>query len=90
MAKANGNTLGRSSGSLNAPIAAFTMALILGSYCISSIRTARREAQSAPTVGTTSTATTAARAKTDSQNAWVQQALEESQSQSQNQGAKKN
>ncbi|PYI00723.1 hypothetical protein BO78DRAFT_401876 [Aspergillus sclerotiicarbonarius CBS 121057] len=69
-----GKTLGRSSGSLNAPIAAFTMALLLGSYCISSIHTARREAQSA-----SSTTTTTPRPKrTESQSAWVQQALEES------------
>ncbi|KAI2824585.1 hypothetical protein CBS63078_5276 [Aspergillus niger] len=69
-----GKTLGRSSGSLNAPIAAFTMALLLGSYCIKSIHTARREAQS-----TSSTTTTTPRPrKAESQSSWVQQALEES------------
>ncbi|PWY93746.1 hypothetical protein BO94DRAFT_622103 [Aspergillus sclerotioniger CBS 115572] len=68
-----GKTLGRSSGSLNAPIAAFTMALLLGSYCISSIHTARREAQSA-----SSTTTTPRAKRTESQSSWVQQALEES------------
>ncbi|KAI9369106.1 hypothetical protein BJX61DRAFT_520947, partial [Aspergillus egyptiacus] len=36
-------SLGRSSGSLNAPIAAFTMAVVLCSYCIYSINSARRE-----------------------------------------------
>ncbi|KAL5342523.1 hypothetical protein BJX70DRAFT_292680 [Aspergillus crustosus] len=38
--------LGRSSGSLNAPIAAFTMAVVLCSYCIYSINSARRGVQS--------------------------------------------
>jgi hypothetical protein len=59
--------------SVNAPIAAFSMALILTSYCFISIRTARREAQ-APT--------TAVRQHSPSdkseQVSWVQQALEES------------
>ncbi|PYH95134.1 hypothetical protein BO71DRAFT_398239 [Aspergillus ellipticus CBS 707.79] len=73
-----GKTLGRSSGSLNAPIAAFTMALILGSYCISSIRTARREAQSAASTGPITTTTAPRLKKPESQQAWVQQALEES------------
>ncbi|XRM47324.1 hypothetical protein ABZX51_010308 [Aspergillus tubingensis] len=51
------------------------MALLLGSYCIKSIHTARREAQS-----TSSTATTTPRPtkKAESQSSWVQQALEES------------
>ncbi|KAE8147126.1 hypothetical protein BDV25DRAFT_161050 [Aspergillus avenaceus] len=66
-----GKIFGQSSGSVNAPIAAFSMALVLTSYCVSSIRTARREAQ-APTT----------RQKTPSDKAdqpsWVQQALEES------------
>ncbi|RAH84123.1 hypothetical protein BO86DRAFT_397435 [Aspergillus japonicus CBS 114.51] len=70
-----GKTLGRSSGSLNAPIAAFTMAVILCSYCISSIHTARREAQSSAPL----TSTTNSRPKrADAQPSWVQQALEES------------
>ncbi|RAL16484.1 uncharacterized protein BO97DRAFT_402884 [Aspergillus homomorphus CBS 101889] len=72
-----GKTLGRSSGSLNAPIAAFTMAVILCSYCISSIHTARREAQSSPPVTSTTTTTTRPK-RTDVQQTWVQQALEES------------
>ncbi|GAD95586.1 hypothetical protein ANI_1_270184 [Paecilomyces variotii No. 5] len=38
-------TLGRSPRSLTAPLAAFTMALVLGSWCISSIRSARRDAR---------------------------------------------
>ncbi|OJI81497.1 hypothetical protein ASPTUDRAFT_46912 [Aspergillus tubingensis CBS 134.48] len=51
------------------------MALLLGSYCIKSIHTARREAQS-----TSSTATTTPRPtkKGEPQSSWVQQALEES------------
>ncbi|KAJ0420772.1 hypothetical protein BJY00DRAFT_121261 [Aspergillus carlsbadensis] len=36
--------LGRSAGSLHAPIAAFTMAVVLCSYCIYSINSARRGA----------------------------------------------
>ncbi|CAI7598550.1 hypothetical protein N7533_002579 [Penicillium manginii] len=68
-------TLGRSSGSINAPIAAFAMALILGSYCISSIRTARRETQGQST--TTPDAPT--RRSLGGKDSWVQQALEESQ-----------
>ncbi|PYH45189.1 uncharacterized protein BP01DRAFT_357143 [Aspergillus saccharolyticus JOP 1030-1] len=72
-----GKTLGRSSGSLNAPIAAFTMAVILCSYCISSINTARREAQSSSSVTST---TTTRQKRTDAQQSWVQQALEESRS----------
>ncbi|OJZ87144.1 hypothetical protein ASPFODRAFT_44773 [Aspergillus luchuensis CBS 106.47] len=70
-----GKTLGRSSGSLNAPIAAFTMALLLGSYCIKSIHTARREAQSTSSIATTTPRPTK---KAESQSSWVQQALEES------------
>ncbi|KAJ9196978.1 hypothetical protein DTO164E3_5947 [Paecilomyces variotii] len=38
-------TLGRSPKSLTAPLAAFTMAIVLGSWCISSIRSARRDAR---------------------------------------------
>ncbi|OQE21364.1 hypothetical protein PENSTE_c012G00790 [Penicillium steckii] len=69
-------TLGRSSGSLNAPIAAFTMALILGSYCISSIRTARRDAQGQSII----TPESAPRRSSKEKDSWIQQALEESQS----------
>ncbi|RAL05767.1 uncharacterized protein BO80DRAFT_420966 [Aspergillus ibericus CBS 121593] len=47
------------------------MALLLGSYCISSIHTARREAQSA-----SSTTTTPRPKRTKTQSSWVQQALE--------------
>ncbi|OGM44343.1 hypothetical protein ABOM_006808 [Aspergillus bombycis] len=68
-----GKFFGRSSGSVNAPIAAFSMALILTTYCVSSIRTARREAQ-APN---TATRQKSAGEKTE-QVSWVQQALEES------------
>ncbi|PIG84901.1 hypothetical protein AARAC_009544 [Aspergillus arachidicola] len=59
--------------SVNAPIAAFSMALILTSYCVSSIRTARREAQ-APS---TTMRQKPAGEKTE-QSSWVQQALDES------------
>ncbi|KAJ5231562.1 uncharacterized protein N7469_006150 [Penicillium citrinum] len=69
-------TLGRSSGSLNAPIAAFTMALILGSYCISSIRTARRDAQGQ----SISAPDSAPRRPSKGKDSWIQQALEESRS----------
>ncbi|KAE8136905.1 hypothetical protein BDV38DRAFT_283577 [Aspergillus pseudotamarii] len=68
-----GKIFGRSSGSVNAPIAAFSMALILTSYCVSSIRTARREAQ-AP--GTTTRQKPAEEKK--EQVSWVQQALDQS------------
>ncbi|CAI7629129.1 unnamed protein product [Penicillium pancosmium] len=71
----NPKSLGRSPGSLNAPIAAFAMALILGSYCISSIRTARREAQG-QSVATSDAPT---RRPSGGKDSWVQQALEESQ-----------
>ncbi|KAL4978098.1 hypothetical protein BDW66DRAFT_25138 [Aspergillus desertorum] len=40
------NPLGRSPGSLNAPIAAFTMAVVLCSHCVYSINSARRGAHS--------------------------------------------
>ncbi|KAL4785773.1 hypothetical protein BJX76DRAFT_160900 [Aspergillus varians] len=36
--------LGKASGSLNAPIAAFSMAVVLCSYCVYSINSARRGA----------------------------------------------
>ncbi|KAJ5907872.1 hypothetical protein N7495_000554 [Penicillium taxi] len=39
----NPKGLGRVKGSVNAPIAAFTMALVLLSYCVSSIHSARRD-----------------------------------------------
>ncbi|KAK2764025.1 hypothetical protein FQN54_009644 [Arachnomyces sp. PD_36] len=48
MAPRQQKTLGRSSNSLSAPLAAFTMALLLGAYCISSIRAARRDAKHSP------------------------------------------
>lgn len=61
--------------SLNAPIAAFTMAVLLCSYCFSSIRTARRDAQMQTPAGSTSSR----RHKLSERNdeSWVQQALEE-------------
>ncbi|KAA8649162.1 hypothetical protein EYZ11_012597 [Aspergillus tanneri] len=79
-------TLGRASGSLNAPIAAFTMAILLTTYCVSSINTARREAQ-------TSSGTTAASSRPkppadrNDQTSWVQQALEESRETERRKGA---
>lgn len=64
--------------SLNAPIAAFTMAVLLCSYCVSSIRTARRDAQTqAPGPGSYQRATPFER----KDESWVQQALEESRAQ---------
>ncbi|KAJ5281477.1 hypothetical protein N7478_006849 [Penicillium angulare] len=69
-------TLGRPSGSLNAPIAAFTMAVILFGYCISSIRTARRDAQDKTLIGSNSQQRAT---QADKDSSWVQQALQESQ-----------
>ncbi|KAL3481580.1 hypothetical protein BJX99DRAFT_253502 [Aspergillus californicus] len=68
--------LGRSPGSLNAPIAAFTMAAVLCSYCIYSINTARRgahgrnqfEAQASPS---------SVQRQRGAQDEWVRRALEE-------------
>ncbi|EEA23870.1 hypothetical protein TMatcc_006944 [Talaromyces marneffei ATCC 18224] len=67
--------LGRPPGSLNAPIAAFSMAVILCSYCVYSINTARRGAQPTP-VTTSENATRKEQKKAAS---WVQKALEEEQ-----------
>ncbi|EAW10136.1 uncharacterized protein ACLA_046010 [Aspergillus clavatus NRRL 1] len=70
-----GKPFGRTAGSLNAPIAAFTMAFVLLSYCVSSIHSARREAaQSLP-------ATTARVPADKSGQSWVQQALQEAEQQ---------
>ncbi|KAK1138648.1 hypothetical protein N8T08_002114 [Aspergillus melleus] len=76
-------TLGRTSGSLNAPIAAFTMAILLTTYCVSSIRSARREAQVS-----SASPTPASRPRPDrnDQPAWVRQALEESRESEQRNG----
>lgn len=69
--------------SLNAPIAAFTMAVLLCSYCISSIRTARRDAQTqAPGPGSYQRATPFDR----KDESWVQQALDESRAQNSGKG----
>ncbi|ODM22358.1 hypothetical protein SI65_03204 [Aspergillus cristatus] len=71
----NRKTLGRPAGSLNAPIAAFIMAVLLCSYCITSIRSARRESQS-----TNASASQREKAETRQQQqqlSWVHQALEE-------------
>ncbi|PKY02246.1 hypothetical protein P168DRAFT_329198 [Aspergillus campestris IBT 28561] len=71
-----GKIFGRTPGSLSAPIAAFSMAVILCSYCVSSINTARREAQIPPgSVDTRHKQPTSDKAGTPS---WVQKALEES------------
>ncbi|KAE8351431.1 hypothetical protein BDV28DRAFT_137105 [Aspergillus coremiiformis] len=59
------------------------MALILASYCISSIRTARREAQASTTV-------TRQKSPSDKTEhvSWVQQALEESREADRKKGSK--
>ncbi|KAI9923957.1 hypothetical protein ASPWEDRAFT_34682 [Aspergillus wentii DTO 134E9] len=69
-------TLGKPSGSLNAPIAAFTMAIVLCSYCFSSIRSARREAQSSQS-DNNNHIRAGPLLDRQSQSSWVQQALEE-------------
>ena len=61
--------------SLNAPIAAFTMAIILCSYCFSSIRAARREAQQQPDAINPHKRVIQPEKK---ESSWVQQALDES------------
>ncbi|KAJ9491117.1 hypothetical protein VN97_g2130 [Penicillium thymicola] len=79
----NPKALGKPKGSLNAPIAAFTMAVLLCSYCISSIRTARRDAQTqAPGPGSYQRATPFER----KDESWVQQALDESRAQNSGKG----
>ncbi|KAL4889059.1 hypothetical protein BDV59DRAFT_205636 [Aspergillus ambiguus] len=69
----NKSPFGRPSGSINAPIAAFTMAVVLCSYCFSSIRSARREAHSLPTESPRQATRSSNTPQTQS---WVQQALE--------------
>jgi hypothetical protein len=64
--------------SINAPIAAFTMAVILCSYCFSSIRTARQNAQTQASTGSSLQRPVPSERKDES---WVQQALEESRAQ---------
>ncbi|KAL2852794.1 hypothetical protein BJY01DRAFT_207612 [Aspergillus pseudoustus] len=66
--------LGRSPGSLNAPIAAFTMAVVLCSYCIYSINSARRGAH---TQESDSASVQRRLKQKDRQDDWVQRALEE-------------
>ncbi|EPS31179.1 hypothetical protein POX_h09478 [Penicillium oxalicum] len=68
-------TLGRTRGSINAPIAAFTMAVILCSYCFSSIRTARREAQDSPGMPSSQQRVSG---RADRDSSWMKEALEES------------
>ncbi|KAJ5787260.1 hypothetical protein N7457_002250 [Penicillium paradoxum] len=77
--------LGKPKGSINAPIAAFTMAIILCSYCFSSIRTARRDAKTqAPSLGPgTHQRANPSERKDES---WVQQALDESRAQNDGKG----
>ncbi|KAJ5483485.1 hypothetical protein N7530_002731 [Penicillium desertorum] len=77
----NPKALGKPKGSLNAPIAAFTMAVILCSYCFSSIRTARRDAQ---IQGPSSYQRATPSERKD--ESWVQQALEESRAQNDEKG----
>lgn len=71
LTKSSNSTLKESNQyqSLNAPIAAFTMAVILCSYSLYSINSARRGAQ------TTSPSQNESRKKRDS--SWVQKALED-------------
>ncbi|KAL4964811.1 uncharacterized protein BDV14DRAFT_174328 [Aspergillus stella-maris] len=64
--------LGRSSGSLNAPIAAFTMAVVLCSYCVYSIGAARRG-----TASQHSQAQADAAQRRMKSEGWVARALEE-------------
>ncbi|KAL4983598.1 hypothetical protein BDW68DRAFT_32358 [Aspergillus falconensis] len=66
--------LGRSSGSLNAPIAAFTMAVVLCAYCIYSINSARRDAHG-QAMGTAEVLMQAKRRQ--QQDDWVKDVLEE-------------
>lgn len=65
--------------SLNAPIAAFTMAVLLCSYCFSSIRTARRDAQTKALTEDNASQRHLPPERKDT--SWIQQALEESRSQ---------
>lgn len=80
--KTNTNTIyiftAHTTKSLNAPIAAFTMAILLCSYCISSIRSARREAQTQNLSGPPSQSQQAPSNLSGKEQSWVQQALEES------------
>ncbi|KAJ5474628.1 hypothetical protein N7475_004194 [Penicillium sp. IBT 31633x] len=77
--KPDPKTLGKPKGSINAPLAAFTMAIILCSYCFSSIHTARRDAQTKASGSGSYQRATPSERKDES---WVQKALEESQAQS--------
>ncbi|KAL4873135.1 hypothetical protein BDV12DRAFT_160438 [Aspergillus spectabilis] len=70
--------LGRSSGSLNAPIAAFTMAVVLCSYCIYSINSARRGAHVHPPAESSSSLPSLSSAQRKRrQDEWVKSVLEE-------------
>ncbi|CEL02609.1 hypothetical protein ASPCAL03776 [Aspergillus calidoustus] len=75
--------LGRSTGSLNAPIAAFTMAVVLCSYCIYSINSARRGAhvqsqfQESDSASASLSAAQRRCRQRERQDEWVQRALEE-------------
>ncbi|KAH8693146.1 hypothetical protein BGW36DRAFT_385970 [Talaromyces proteolyticus] len=73
-------TLGRHPRSITAPLAAFTMALLLCSYCVSSIRAARREARYHPSASTSPAESIAAGSSSGSSMAsvaWITKALEE-------------
>ncbi|KAJ5949638.1 hypothetical protein N7454_001222, partial [Penicillium verhagenii] len=83
----NPKALGRSAGSLNAPIAAFTMAVLLCTYCFSSIRTARQDAQVQSQSPVTSQQRVA-RADRDRDASWVQKALEESRAEKEGKNVK--
>ncbi|KAL4950504.1 hypothetical protein BDW69DRAFT_172027 [Aspergillus filifer] len=67
-------TLGRSSGSLNAPIAAFTMAVVLCSYCVYSIDAARRGSGGSQAQAQSQAEAVQKRMKSEE---WVARALEE-------------
>ncbi|KAL4878590.1 hypothetical protein BJY04DRAFT_195780, partial [Aspergillus karnatakaensis] len=70
--------LGRSSGSLNAPIAAFTMAVVLCSYCIYSINSARRGVQTHQgQLGSEAAASASTVQRRQRQDDWVKKVLEE-------------
>ncbi|BCS29003.1 uncharacterized protein APUU_70573S [Aspergillus puulaauensis] len=68
--------LGRSTGSLNAPIAAFTMAVVLCSYCVYSINSARRATHSGSESGSPVSLSTSVQ-KRQKQDEWVKGILEE-------------
>ncbi|KAL4921195.1 hypothetical protein BDW62DRAFT_140996 [Aspergillus aurantiobrunneus] len=73
--------LGRPTGSLNAPIAAFTMAVVLCSYCIYSINSARRgshiQSQSSLAQSQSQSESSMQVQRRQRQDEWVNRVLEE-------------